>query len=37
MPEPSESARIRLEKLKAYSNLIHSIAVLAKAIGEWFS
>ena len=33
---PSDKDRMRLERLKAYSNLIRSVAVLAKAIGEWF-
>lgn len=36
MSAPSDKDRMRLERLKAYSNLIRAIGVLAKTIGEWF-
>lgn len=36
MPEEQGQDRMKLEKLKAYSNLIRAFTGLLKTIGEWF-
>ena len=36
VPEEQGQDRMKLEKLKAYSNLIRAFTGLLKTIGEWF-